>query len=587
MTSTNTSALAETANTTGKPKTAAHYLLKGVMESGMRRLFCNLGTDHVTLIEELAQWRATGQELPEIFLCPHENVAVHMAGGYAAITGEGQCVLVHVDAGTANSAMALHNLFRARIPVMLVAGRAPYTVRGEKTGSRDNYVHFVQDPFDIASLVRPYVKWEYSLQDPVVAKEVIQRGHSVMQSDPPGPVFLTLPRETLAEECIDESVRSFPTSFYGSVKQGGINEKTALDIAQRIKAAKSPIIITSYLGRSAEAVAALEKLAQDAAIPVYEANPTVLNVSRTSPIFGGFQADNALSSSDLVLLLDVDVPWLPKYTGTIEPLCCIQIDTDAIKSDFPMWGFGAHLRLQANVAESLTSIQQALQGIADADYAATVQQRHDALNQAFQARTHRLAASTDNADSTFDAPELFRALSEKLKPRDMIINEAIRNAANVLNYIPRSEPHTYFCNAGGGLGFSGGFGLGLKLAAPEARVIQIVGDGSFHFSAPTAVYATAQQYGLPIFTIVLDNGGWRAVKESVLRVHADGQAAQSDEFLSRLPGEKRNFELVGSAFGAHAETVEASDQLNDALDRCLAAVDAGQSAVLRVVLPQI
>ena len=83
--------------------------------------------DKEPLIEEMARWRTEGRRLPHIVLCPHENVAVHMAGGYAAATGRGQAVLVHVDAGTANAAMALHNLFRARIAVLLLAGRAPAT----------------------------------------------------------------------------------------------------------------------------------------------------------------------------------------------------------------------------------------------------------------------------------------------------------------------------------------------------------------------------------------------------------------------------------------------------------------------------
>ena len=65
-----------------------------------------------------------------------------------------QAVLVHVDAGTANACMAIQNLFRYRLPVMMFAGRAPHTLHGELTGSRDTYVHFVQDPFDIASIVR-------------------------------------------------------------------------------------------------------------------------------------------------------------------------------------------------------------------------------------------------------------------------------------------------------------------------------------------------------------------------------------------------------------------------------------------------
>ena len=143
--------------------TAAHYFLEGLVDLGVEYMFSNFGTDHVSLIEALADWDREGRAHPHVVICPHENVAVHMAGGYAAMTGKGQVVVVHVDAGTANASMGMHNLSRGRTPVFLMAGKAPFSLHGELPGSRDNYVHFVQDPFDIASLVRSYVKWEYSL----------------------------------------------------------------------------------------------------------------------------------------------------------------------------------------------------------------------------------------------------------------------------------------------------------------------------------------------------------------------------------------------------------------------------------------
>jgi len=177
---------------------AAHYFLEGLVDLGIEYIFANLGTDHVSLIEENARWDREGRKHPQVILCPHEIVAVHMAGGYALATGKGQAVFVHVDAGTANACMAIQNLFRYRLPVMLFAGRAPYTVHGELTGSRDTYVHFVQDPFDIASIVRSYVKWEYSLPSGVVVKEALARAGAFMHNDPPGPVYMMLPRETPA-----------------------------------------------------------------------------------------------------------------------------------------------------------------------------------------------------------------------------------------------------------------------------------------------------------------------------------------------------------------------------------------------------
>src|SRR5258708_564902 len=88
----------------------AHYFLEGLNDICIDYLFCNFGTDHAPIIEEIARWESDGRRAPRIILCPHENVAMHMAGGYALMTGRGQGVLVHVDAGTANCAIGMHNL---------------------------------------------------------------------------------------------------------------------------------------------------------------------------------------------------------------------------------------------------------------------------------------------------------------------------------------------------------------------------------------------------------------------------------------------------------------------------------------------
>jgi len=129
--------------------------------------------------------------------------------------------------------------------------------------------------------------------------------------------------------------------------------------------------------------------------------------------------------------------------------------------------------------------------------------------------------------------------------------------------------------------------LGFKLANPKHRVVQIVGDGGFHFSTPTSVYAVAQAEGLPILTVVLDNGGWQAVKEATLRVHPDGYAAKAKDFHARLHGTHRQFEMVGAAFGAHAERVSEASELKGAIQRSLYALDQGQAVVMVVSIPKL
>jgi acetolactate synthase-1/2/3 large subunit len=565
-----------------------HYFLEGLQELGLDRVFVNLGTDHVTIIEELARWREKGRDVPAIIMCPHETVAVHMAGGYAIATGQGQAVLVHVDAGTANAAMGLHNLARTRVPVLLMAGRAPHTLRGELPGSRDNFVHFVQDPFDIGSLVRPYVKWEYNLATGVNVKEVLRRAHTAMQSEPPGPVYLTLPRETLAEEWDEAAVLSYPAARYGAVEAGGARPGQAEQIAEALLKAEKPIAITSYLGRRPEAVAVLDALTREAGIAVVEMGPVTLNIPHDSPCFAGFDPLAAMADADLGLMLDVDVPYLPKFSPDAARLRWMQVDMDAVKKDFPMWGFPADLRVQGDCATVLGEVLQILRTRADEGFRVRAASRVAALAEAGQARRRRIAEAAA-APGEFDAisvPHLCAALARHMAPEDVLLNESVRNALAVSANIPRTQPGTYVGSAGGGLGFSGGAALGVKMAKPGVRVVQVVGDGVFHFTSPDAVYAVAQQYRLPVLTVVLDNRGWQAVKMAVLRVYPEGAAKASDEFHARLDhreqGTQRRFEEVGRAFGAHGEAVNDPAELEEAIRRCFAAIDRGQAAVLSV-----
>jgi acetolactate synthase-1/2/3 large subunit len=565
-----------------------HYFLEGLVDLGVDYIFANLGTDHVSLIEEMARWDKEGRKHPEMILCPHEVVAVHMAGGYALATGRGQAVLVHVDAGTANACMAIQNLFRYRLPVMLFAGRAPHTLHGELTGSRDTYVHFVQDPFDIASIVRPYVKWEYSLPSGIVVKEALTRASAFAHSDPAGPVYMMLPRETLAEQWDDADMPAYPPARYGSVQAGGVAPAQADAIAQTLMAAENPVAFAAYLGHKPEAVAVLDRLARTCGIRVAEFNSIDLNIPQDSPCFAGSDPMPLLEQADLGLLLDSDVPFVPQYAGRANAMKWIQIDIDPLKSDFPMWGFPTDMRIQGDCAVILRQVLDVVEARADDAYRRRVSERIAGWSGAREASAERRAAASANKGvaGALNPAFVFATLSAKLSRDDVVLNEAIRNGPVLQEHVTRTKARSYVGLAGGGLGFSGGMALGLKLAQPDRRIVQVIGDGGFHFSSPDSVYAVAQQYQIPILTVVLDNGGWQAVKSAVQRVYPKGIAAETDQFQSRLTsgrqGEQRDFSAVGRAFGAHGESVSEPDELAEAIDRCLAALDDGKAAVLHV-----
>jgi acetolactate synthase-1/2/3 large subunit len=170
-------------------------------------------------------------------------------------------------------------------------------------------------------------------------------------------------------------------------------------------------------------------------------------------------------------------------------------------------------------------------------------------------------------------------LNRVIGPDDVVVNEGVRNTFAVFNQIRRTRGGSLIGLSGGGLGFSGGMALGAKLAKPNQMVLQVVGDGGFYFCNPQSVLAVSRQYQLPIFTVVLDNTGWSAVKEATLRMYPDGIAKQTDQFAAVLAPDM-DFAKVAQAAGAYGEVVSNPAQVSAAIARCVEQVKGGRSAVL-------
>jgi len=568
--------------------TTAHHVLQGFNDLGLDYLFCNLGTDHAPLIEEMARWRQQAKAFPKTVLCPHENTAVHMAAGYALATGRGQAVLVHVDAGTANATMGIHNISKARLPLMLMAGRAPYTSHGELPGTRDTFVNFVQEPYDQGGLVRQYVKWDYNLPSGVIAKEALRRAHSMMQSDPKGPVYLTFARETLTQNWRDDQLLDFPVQTYGPTPALGTDPDAVEQVVDRLLAAQHPLIITSYSGRNPDTVATLDALARLAGIRVIECNAVDLNIPHDSPCFSGFVPGAHVAQADVGLMVDVDVPWIPRDTPVDPKTWWAHIDVDIDKRSYPMWSFPRHLKMPGDSGRILAQILARLQQRLNPAFTQAAQARVAGLAQESQQRQQRATQlATDPGQVGQINPHfLCAAVARAIPANAIVLNEAIRNAPVVAMQVPRTVPGSHVGLAGGGLGFSAGMALGIKLAQPEKCVVAFSGDGSFYFGNPQSSMAVSKQYGLPVFTIVLDNGGWAAVKEATLRVFPEGVAKATQAYEAHLAPDM-NFAMVAQAAGAHGEWVSDPADVAAAIERCLAALGRGQSALLQAKVTRL
>ena len=142
--------------------TTSTAFLEALADAGVSYIFANLGSDHPGLIEAFAQAKAQGREdaYPQLIICPHEIVALSAAHAYASVSGQPQAVVVHVDGGTQNLGGEVSNAMRGHAPVLIFAGASPYTLEGELPGSRNEWIHWLQDARDQRGILRGFVKYD-------------------------------------------------------------------------------------------------------------------------------------------------------------------------------------------------------------------------------------------------------------------------------------------------------------------------------------------------------------------------------------------------------------------------------------------
>ncbi|HEU5195010.1 MAG TPA: thiamine pyrophosphate-binding protein, partial [Methylomirabilota bacterium] len=231
--------------------TTAEAYLELLKDRGIDVFLGNAGTDFASLVEAFSRFEAEGGRGPRPLVVPHEFVAVSMAHGYYAAGGRPAAVMVHVNVGTGNASTAIITAARANVPILMSAGRTPVTEEG-LPGSRDLHIHWAQESFDQAAMLREYVKWDYELRTPVQVEAVVDRAVELMHAEPRGPVYLTLPREVLAASPGPLTITS-PARRQTSGER--LPDPDRIEEAARILGrASSPLVLVSAAGRDPRAV---------------------------------------------------------------------------------------------------------------------------------------------------------------------------------------------------------------------------------------------------------------------------------------------------------------------------------------------
>jgi acetolactate synthase-1/2/3 large subunit len=568
--------------------TASAAFLDALTSAGVSYLFANFGSDHPAMLEALAAAAATGRTVPQVITCPAEFVALSAAQGVAQATGRGQAVLVHVECGTQSLGGAVHNAARARIPVLIFAGASPSTQDGELAGSRNEFIHWLQDVRDQRGIVRGYVKYDNEVRTGRNIGQLVHRALQLAHSDPRGPVYLMAAREVLEEEVPPAPVA--PAAF-SPIAPGALASDDVRSLADALAGAHRPLVVTSYLGRNREAPAALVRLCRRLGIGVLESVPGHVNFPTDDPLHQGSQWNEqrpnpVLAAADVILVLDSDIPWIPLVNSPRPGAAIYHIDVDPLKPHMPLWHIPARRTWCADAATALAQLAQHLDRArideaAVAERTAHYAQLHDQRRRALLAR--------ERPDGDAITPEYLTACVRRhLDPTTIVLSEGISSYQTIGDHLLLTRPGSLFTSGGSSLGWHGGAAIGVKLARPDHTVIALTGDGSYLFSIPATVHWMARRYATPFLQVIYNNGGWKSPRLSMLALHPTGHGSRADDIGVRFTPAPDHAGIAAAAGGAFARTVHRAGELEAALDAAMDAVRRERRcAVLDVVLPPL
>lgn len=502
----------------------------------------------------------------------HESAVVSMADGYSRVTGRPGVVGLHTTVGTLNGASQIYNAYRDGSALVVTAGHKDRTVL-----SQDGFCAHQHLP----EAVRPFTKWAHqTLSAAELGPDLWRALHSAM-TPPKGPSYLAVPEDFLRDS-VPADAPAVPvgnTALWAGPPAPGAPEGSAA-AAAALAAAQWPVIVAGSQARGC--VGELRALADVLAAPLLCSEfsdladlPFPTADHRYLGLYGEEPA--VLDGCDLVLVVGARMfypfsaarhPRLPDGARLVH----IYPDASHVGARLP-----TDVGIVASPAAALRQIRTRLGPGLDT---AAVAARHERLAALRSAREAAKASERTNAGTDPLGVDRVAAELNQVLPSDaVIVDEGVRSSTRLLRHLDIGERQVMLRSSGGGLGWGVPAAVGAALGQPSRPVVALVGDGSYHFSVQAIWTAVRERVNLTV--VVLDNGGYLAVKRAVegyLRVPRDDRTHPG----TRLPG--IDHAAVASGYGAVGV---AASRPGDVAAAVKQATEAGGATVIAVTIAEV
>ena len=506
---------------------------------GCDTVFCVPGESYLAALDGL---HAHNQI--QTVVCRQEGGATMMADAYGKMTGDVGVAFVTRGPGAANAASGVHVAYQDSTPMILFIGQVERAAL-EREAFQE---------IDFRRMFEQMAKWVGQIDDVRRIPEYVSHAFHRAKAGRPGPVVLVLPEDMLTEIAEVEDARP-AVSVAARASSHDMQALQAL-----LETAERPLIMVGGGGWSAVAAADIGAFAQRNHIPVCSSFRCQDYIDNRNPAYAGHTGiaisaalADAIKTTDLLISVGarlgelttrgyelVDIPnpkqrFVHVHPGA-EELGRVYRPDLAINASSPSF-----VRALNELTLKTNSNWQSWCSAANAAY------EQDLI--------------PEETPGGVKLEDVITWLSDNLDDNAILANGAGNYSGWLHRYYRFRNYRTQLAPTSGSMGYGVPAAVAAKVAAPDATVVCLAGDGCFMMTSQEL--ATAAQYDLSIIYIVVNNGMF-----GTIRMH---QERNYPGRLSATSLKNPNFAQFAQSFGAHGEQIEDSADFPAAFARAQAA----------------
>jgi acetolactate synthase-1/2/3 large subunit len=537
---------------TARTVSGGHLVARALKAEGIEAIFTLCGGHIIDVYEGCTD---AGIRIIDV---RHEAAAAHAADAWTRLTGVPGCAVVTAGPGMTDTVTAIANAWRAQTPMLVIGGQGAL---------KQAYMGSLQE-LDHVGIVKPITKFAATVYHTERIPEMIGMAFRQAYSGRPGPVFLEIPRDVL-DAAVDESAVVDPGKYRSSGRVAGdpdlLNRAAAhLDMAER------PVVLAGSQVWHARAAVALQKFAQDLAVPIYLNGAARGSLPPGHPFLFNRSRREALAHADRILVIGTPFDFRLAYGKRLAA------DAVIIQVDLDYGELGHNRGVDIGITGDARLVLERLHAwrSKNVDFAGRrgpwLEHLRDVERKALEKDLPLL-----NSDTVPIHPlRLAKEINDFLREDTIFIGDGgdvVTISASVIQ--PRRPGQWLDPGPLGTLGVGMPFALAAKVAFPEKEAFVLFGDGAFGFNG--FEFDTAVRFNLPVVSVVGNNAAWNQIRYGQLSKYGP---ARGDTANLLAP---TRYDRVVEALGGYGEHVTEPRDIRPALERARA---SGRPACVNVMV---